>query len=106
MIVNETTGEVVEAAPAITAVLESIKKGEFADLAGASFAALVKECDDSQKKGTFTIVLALEPDGQLLKLKAEFVSRPPKSDPYAAVFWPSETGALLRSDPNQGDLFR
>jgi hypothetical protein len=68
---------------------------------------LVAAVRDQGKKGTMTIALQVAPlkgSTSQVVVAAQVTSKPPKSEPAAAVFFLDDDGNLSRNDPRQLEM--
>jgi hypothetical protein len=89
-------------------VLREINHGAVADLAASQLADLVQQVSHVGRPGTMTLTIKVAPltgAGDTLQVSAATVVKPPRNDPYTAVFFHDDRGALSRNDPNLTPLF-
>lgn len=89
------------------ATLQDIDKGRVHTDAGQHLHDLIEACLDTGKAGQLTITIKVkvaEPDERRLTVTGEVVSKIPRADPKAAIFWADSDGNLVRSDPSQHEF--
>lgn len=91
----------------ITDVLRDIRKGRAVDLATERLAELVRAVDETGKAGSLTLTINVKPEkggGSAKTIAVEVKAKIPEVDLPEAVFFSTEDGALLRSDPAQAEM--
>lgn len=89
------------------AFLASISKGRTAKELGAKLQELVAAVEDTGKGGTLTARFTVKPAGKsgALTVTDEVIVKPPKLARPESIFFPDDNHNLLRSNPNQPELF-
>lgn len=106
---NLDTGEVVDG-PQIrpfAELLTTLDHGAAHAEASRGLHDLVQAVLAVGKAGTMTITIGLKPlkgSTDQLVVAAQVATKPPKSEPAAAVFWADDAGNLTRHDPKQMEL--
>lgn len=84
--------------------------GEFAegrtnDELSSALATLVQAVTATQKRGSLTLKLIVEPNGeQMIRLVDEITVKVPQRARGASIFFAGEDGSLLKRDPRQKEL--
>lgn len=89
----------------LISVLSQMRKGKLLNEANDKLAALVKQCRDTSKVGTFTLKIKVKPanHGEVW-LTDDVDTKTPKPDATLSLFYDDKEGALLKDDPNQPEL--
>jgi hypothetical protein len=91
--------------PDFAAWLTQQAKGKTNTELSEALQTLVRACLDTGKKGTLTLRITVEPDGDHLIVKDEIAVKCPEHNRPAAVWFADGSGALVRNDPNQLSLY-
>ena len=110
MISDPRTGEVLDDEQQIrpfAELLHVLDRGAAHAEASRALHDLVAAVADTGKVGTMTLTVKLAPlkgSTEQIMVEARVASKPPKSDPGAALFWRDRSGNLVRNDPNQPEI--
>jgi len=88
----------------IIQTLSEQRKGKFVAEATDALAEVVKACRETGKKGSIQITFKIRPTASEMMVSDEIVTKIPKPDAAASVFYDTEDGFLSRTDPNQEEL--
>jgi hypothetical protein len=107
--VDTTTGEIVDEIQIrpFAELLTMLDHGQAHAEASRALHDLVAAVRDTGKQGAMTINLKLAPlKGNIdqLVVAAQVTSKPPKSEPSAAMFFVDDAGNLVRNDPRQPEI--
>jgi hypothetical protein len=90
-----------------TDILGQIRKGRPNEEATQALADVVRAVDETGKPGSVTVTLKVTPSkhgGPEKTILAEVKAKKPIAEIPPAVFFSTEDGDLLRSDPNQEEM--
>lgn len=85
-------------------ILREIRRGDLHDELSSALQELVQACQQTGKKGTLTIKLAIEPDGQVLLITDDYDGKLPKPERSSSIFYADDDANLVRNDPRQQKL--
>jgi hypothetical protein len=90
-------------------VLQEMRKGGLHTELGDELAALVKQCVQTQKKGSLILTLNVDPkeagnDESMVVVDDKIVVKAPRFDTAATIYWADENGNLQRDRPSQERL--
>lgn len=86
-------------------VIGEFAEGRTNDELTAALAMLVQSVIACQKKGTLTLKIAVEPNGEnTVRLVDSIEAKVPQKARGASIFFAGEDGSLLKRDPRQKEL--
>jgi hypothetical protein len=91
-----------------TDVLRQARKGKAVEVLTEDLADLVKTCTELGKSGELTLKLKIVPDkasSGVVDIEFDVSVKKPKPNLPKSPFYVGEHGSLLRSDPNQGEMW-
>lgn len=95
--------------PPFTDILREIRKGAAVTRATLLLAQVVAAVDETNKAGSVTITLTVKPDkiagGRQKTIAVTVSAKTPQADLLAAIFFSTDDGDLVRTDPDQAELF-
>lgn len=87
----------------ITDVLRDVRAGGLVTEASEQLQALVAKCLETNKPGTLTIKLTIEPKGGAINVADDLQVKAPKP-PTGTIFFATDEHDLTRNNPHQGHL--
>lgn len=92
---------------AVTDIIREIDRGKFAEAITDELSKLVPACRDTGAVGELTISLKLKPGkggSAVVEVIPSYKVKQPKTEVPTEIFFATETGALIRDNPDQGKL--
>lgn len=92
---------------AVTDIIREINKGKFAEEITDELSKLVPACRAAGASGEISIILKLKPGragSSVVEIVPSLKVKQPKQEVPTEIFFATETGALIRDNPDQGKL--
>lgn len=92
---------------AVTDIIREIDRGKFAEAITDELSKLVPACRDTGAVGELTISLKLKPGkggSAVVEVIPSYKVKQPKTEVPTEIFFATESGALIRDNPDQGKL--
>lgn len=86
--------------------LKGLSKGSLAPQLSDELSNLVREVNETKRKGSLKLTLTVRPtggEGGQISIHSDVEMRLPKADPGVSIFYASKQGQLLRSNPDNQD---
>jgi len=86
-------------------ILPVLSKGEVLATINQKLGDVVGAAKATQKKGSVTVTITVDPSGGQATVGAEVKSKVPEHTIPSSIFFTTDNGGLLRRNPNQPELF-
>lgn len=92
----------------VTDILREIRRGKLNELASAKLQEVVLAAKETGKKGQLVITIDVIPDDTdgdgRMQVAAKYTAKVPQPEVGDSVFFATDDGDLIRTDPRQGDM--